>query len=237
MTYRPALAPLIVVPVLLLSVPATAANASICAREADPGISVELMSVAPTRDLSRDSRRLTAVPGRGHVPAGAAGGRVLGLSTARLAESSRVDIHLSILSDGSFCATVSGVAAAFGFDQRRVFIANELPEGSCAFDEVLAHEMRHVRVDDEASRAFLPKVEARLRAEALAAPPLRSRDRRGVVEAQQRRVRAAMRSLLDEFSRERDRLQAAVDTTDEYKRVTASCGGEIAKLLPPGGRM
>jgi len=236
MTPRLALAPLIATPFVLVSSVA-AADASVCAREADPRISVELVSITPVVDVSRDSRRLTAVPGRGHVPAGAGGRRVLGLSTARLAESSRVDVHLSALSDGSYCATVSGVAATFGFDERRVFVASELPVGSCVFNEVRAHEMRHVRVDDEALLAFLPKVRERLLAETRAIPPARGRDQRSVVETQQQRVRAAMRSLIDEFSRERDRLQAEVDTAREYRRVTASCGGEVARYLRPGGRM
>lgn len=236
MRLLPTLASLFAVSTLPLA--AAAADGSICRGVDAPSVTVTVESTAPVRDLSRGSRELGAVPGRGVPPAGVGRGRVLGLSIADITESHNVEVRVTSLSDGSYCGVVSGVTIRFGFTGRRVLVARELPEGSCAFGEVAAHEARHVAVDDDAAREYRAVLEDRLTREARSAPAVRLRDPRSVVEAQRGRVGQAIRRALDDFNRIRDRRQAEVDTAEEYRRVSGSCGGEIGRYFPDGsGRM
>ena len=112
-----------------------------------------------------------------------------------------------------------------------VYVSRELRPGSCAYEEVLAHEMRHLN----AYLDYLPKAEARVRL-ALA--------RRFEDKALYARVGQAQDLLQREIDRgwmpyiksemaKVEGLQAAIDSPQEYARLGKVCGGEVQSLLRP----
>lgn len=110
-----------------------------------------------------------------------------------------------------------------------IFIGREFRPGSCAYKEILAHEMRHL----DAYLAHLPKVEATVRS-ALA----RRFDTRPLY-APAGRARSLLAREIDhgwmpyikgELAKG-DALQAAIDTPQEYARLSKVCQGEVQSLI------
>lgn len=195
-------------------------------------VSLDVILAPIQRDDGLSIPQLTRTPGRTPGPAGAAHGHVLGLTQARYGEQSQVSALFQPMPDGSFCASANTLTVSFGFQQRIVHIARELPPGSCIHGEVLAHEMKHVAVDEAWLREYTPLIRRRLDEAAARMAPVRSRSQQQAMGAIRRPLEAAMRSAMQEFGRERDRRQALVDTAEEYARIRQVCNGEVAKYLP-----
>jgi len=110
-----------------------------------------------------------------------------------------------------------------------IYIAKELPVDSCAYKEVLAHEMRHL----QAYTDHLPKVEKNVR------DALMKRFADRPLYAPSGTAMSALRHEVDNswlpyIKAELAMVeveQAAIDTPEEYERLAKSCGGEAAALL------
>jgi hypothetical protein len=110
-----------------------------------------------------------------------------------------------------------------------VYVGSEFAPGSCAYREILAHEMRHLKTYLD----HLPKVEATVRA-ALArrfeAKPLYAPA--GQASALlQRELNGAWMAFIKGEMEKVEPLQAAIDTPQEYGRLGKVCGGEVQSLI------
>lgn len=110
-----------------------------------------------------------------------------------------------------------------------IFIGREFVPGSCAYREILAHEMRHL----DAYLAHMPKVEATVRA-ALA----RRFDARPLYapagQARTLLAREIDSGWMPYIKRELARAelaQAAIDSPREYERLSKVCKGEVQSLI------
>ena len=110
-----------------------------------------------------------------------------------------------------------------------VYVSREFPPGSCAYQEVLAHEMRHLNIYLD----YLPKAESRVRA-ALAqrfqAKPLYARIGHAQNLLQREIDRGWMPYIRGEMAKV-ETLQAAIDTPREYARLGKVCAGEVQSLI------
>jgi hypothetical protein len=132
---------------------------------------------------------------------------------------------------GRQCFVATELRVRFGLHAHLVFIAREIPRGSCLWRDVHAHEMRHVGVNRESIRA----------AAALLVADVESLARQGVstdgptVEAAQQqaleRIRAAVRRAEQTFDQRSARGHASIDTPEEYERASRACGGEAQRVL------
>lgn len=115
-----------------------------------------------------------------------------------------------------------------------VFIGKEVPRNSCTWREVMVHESRHVKIDEK----LLAKLSDRIRppiakaaAFTLAAPTTE--------EAQQvirKRISAAAAAALEDFSEKRLVQQLAIDTPEEYRKLSIACGSrEFSEILRRAG--
>lgn len=203
-----------------------------CPRVDQPQVRVTRQQAALVYDFSRTTEQLTRFPGRAPGPAGQSGGRVLGLAHARYGERSQIRAVFQPQRDGSVCGAATVIDIAFGMEERRVYVASELPGGSCIHREVRQHEMKHVDVDDRLLTEFIPMVERRVQAAAARTGTVRGRSQQQAMTAIRQPIEAVLRQILTEFTRERERRQAQVDTAEEYRRVTTSCNGELYRYLP-----
>ncbi len=227
------LLPLCLAAGLLLPAPAAAQSAA-CPRFAPAKVSLELELAPLRRDFNRSMSQLAAMPGRAPGPAGAAQGHILGLASAKYGERSQVGLLFQPMADGTVCAAVQSLVVDFGFNERIIYVARELPSDSCIHREVLNHEMMHVAADERLLREFTPVARRRLEAALAQARPVRARSQEQAVSAVRRSLDSAMRQVMAEFGRERDRRQARLDTVAEYERVSRSCKGEVNQYLPKG---
>jgi hypothetical protein len=110
-----------------------------------------------------------------------------------------------------------------------VYVGREFVPGSCAYREILAHEMRHLN----AYLDYLPKVETRVRA-ALAkrfeARPLYARAGQSRTLLQQEIDGGWMPYIKSEMGKV-ELLQGAIDTPQEYARLGKVCQGEVKSVI------
>lgn len=214
--------------------PAAAQSGPACPRFGPIEVKVEFEVAPLKRDNNRSLSQLAAIPGRAPGPAGASHGHILGLTHARYGEQSQLGALFQPMADGTYCGAAKSLTVTFGFQERIVYVARELPQGTCIHAEVLNHEMKHVATDEGLLREFGPTVRRRLEAALSQQRPVRARTREQAMSAVRRPVDATLRQLMQEFGAERERRQARVDTAAEYERVTKSCNGEVMRYIPKG---
>ncbi len=112
-----------------------------------------------------------------------------------------------------------------------VYVSREFRPGSCAYEEVLAHEMRHLNTYLD----YLPQAEARVR-QALERrfedKPLYARIGQAQSLLQREIDRGWMPYIKSEMAKV-EALQAAIDSPQEYTRLGKVCGGEVQSLIRP----
>ncbi len=181
-------------------------------------------------DNSVGYRSLTVMKGRTRP-----GQYVLGLTRTE----SRVSINVGgrLLSDraSGYECIAPHIEVRLTYPPIVVYVSREFAPGSCAYEEVLAHEMRHLNTYLD----YLPKVEARVRkalAQRFEAKPLYARAGQAQSLLQHEVDRGWMPYIKTEMAKV-EALQAAIDSPQEYARLSKVCGGEVQSLLRPTRRM
>ncbi|MFC5548609.1 hypothetical protein [Massilia aerilata] len=163
------------------------------------------------------------------IKRGRAGDFVLGLTRAE----SRVAISLegAIVSNpdtGEECM-LPQLGVSLSYLPIVIHVGSEFAPGRCAYREILAHEMRHLKAYID----YLPKVESRVR-ETLG----RRFDARPVYAARGQalaRVQAELDGRWMPFiKREMGKakaLQSGIDSPGEYARLSKVCQGEVQSLI------
>jgi hypothetical protein len=180
-------------------------------------------------DNTKSFHALTAL--KGAAPSNA---YVLGLTRTQ----SRLEISLngSILQDplsGYECISPR-IAVTLYYIPIVIYIGKEFSPGTCAYDEILAHEMRHLNTYLE----HLPKVESVVR------KALSNRFDNKPLYARSGQARASLQREVDTgwmpyMKRELIRVeakQALIDTPQEYARLSRVCKGEVQSLIGPAKR-
>ncbi len=156
----------------------------------------------------------------------------VGLSTAKLSAKLATSVQgYAARGAQPACAALKTVTIEVGMVDNIVYVAREFPQDTCAFNEILRHEMVHKEVDrtflDEyvtATRQFFQQMATSI----------------GVVEgpdfdAIKAQFNAQMEDKLEEFGQrmeaERIARQRHVDVPEEYARVSNACRGEIPRTL------
>ena len=160
-------------------------------------------------------------PGSGDV--------VLGLTRM----NSRVEMGLAgqILQDPSsgYECIAPQIKVALIYSPMKVYVGKEFPVDSCAYQEILKHELRHVQVYQE----HLPKVEAIVRAalsKAFQAEPLYAPSGQAQMLLQQK-INDGWIAYIQAEMHKVEALQALIDTPQEYARLGKACNGEVQKML------
>jgi hypothetical protein len=160
---------------------------------------------------------------------GVRNGFVLGLT--------RTESRVAIQADGTFLQSPDGtmecvlprIAVTLYYQPIVVYVSREFKPGSCAYDEILAHEMRHLN----SYLDYLPKVEERVRARLggrFAGRPLYARAGESRVLLQRDIDRNWMPYIRSEMGRV-ELMQAAIDSPREYARLSKVCQGEVQSLI------
>jgi hypothetical protein len=135
---------------------------------------------------------------------------------------------------GGVCAYPTRIAFTLGLTARKIHVASDFARAEpCIYREVLAHEERHVALDN----ALMHMAADALRV----AAPMRFADLYGVWgesdaaarQNLQHRLEADDQSLRLEIERKRVAAHAeAIDTPEERIRLVEACAGRLEKLYP-----
>jgi hypothetical protein len=169
------------------------------------------------RDLTRMKRP--------NVP----GGVVLGLTRTASRVAIQVDGTLLASTDGALECVLPRIAVTMYYQPIVVYVSRDFEPDSCAYDEILAHEMRHLK----SYLDYLPKVEVRVRgklAGRFAGKPLYARAGESRMLLQREIDRNWMPYIKAEMGRV-ERLQATIHRPREYARLSKVCQGEVQSLI------
>ncbi len=115
-----------------------------------------------------------------------------------------------------------------------IYVGREFVPGTCAYQEILAHEMRHLK----AYRDHLPKVEATVRkalAKRFDKQPLYART--GQANASlKREIDTGWMPYMKRELASVETAQALIDTPAEYARLSRVCKGEVQSLIGSANR-
>jgi len=111
----------------------------------------------------------------------------------------------------------------------RIFIGREFPADSCTYQEILQHEMRHVRTYQE----HLPRIQAAVSAQLK--PIFDPRILLGAPGTLERRLKTRIHEewlpVVDREIRRVNATQALIDSAEEYDRMENVCDGEVQRIL------
>ena len=123
---------------LAFSVPAAAQSGVAACPDFAPARVTLDMQVAPLRtDYSQSIRQLAQKPGRRPGAGRTANAHTLGLAAIQYNQQWQVNVVTASLGQGRYCGAAQVLTVSFGYDERTVYVARELPKGSCIHAEVL----------------------------------------------------------------------------------------------------
>jgi hypothetical protein len=160
---------------------------------------------------------------------GVRNGYVLGLTRATSRVAIQVDGTLLASPDGARECVMPRIAVTLYYQPIVVYVSREFEPDSCAYRQILAHEMRHLK----SYLDYLPKVEERVRDKLggrFAGKPVYARAGESRVLLQRDIDRYWMPYIKAEMGRA-ESLQAAIDSPREYARLSKVCQGEVQSLI------
>jgi hypothetical protein len=180
-------------------------------------------------DNTRSWRRLTEMKGQD-------AGRqyVLGLTRTESRVSIGVDGPMLLDPASGYECVAPKVAVQLYYIPIVIFIAREFVPGSCAYQEILAHEMRHLNTYLD----HLPKVESVVRAalkRRFDDKPLYAPTGQAKLLLEHEIDGTWMPYIRKEMARV-EQLQAAIDAPKEYARLSKVCKGEVQSIIGPARR-
>lgn len=156
--------------------------------------------------------------------------RTLGLTRGIARVSFASKTALVIDRSGRWECASPQLVVSYGFSPMTVYVAKEFAKGSCAYNEIYQHELRHVKAHQE----HLVRIEQEL------ADTLRQRFATGAPwRTSVGQTRLTLEQELNDrwipyIRREMQRVesaQALIDTPEEYARVANACQGEIKRVI------
>jgi hypothetical protein len=201
--------------------------------EAALGATVASLSASDggyTVNHTQSYKALTSMKGReaGH-------GYVLGLT--RTESRVQLGVNAQILADpasGQECLAPK-LDISLSYVPIVIYVGSEFPAGSCSYQQILAHEMRHLK----AYLDHLPKVESLVRA------ALKKRFTAKLIYAPagqgkallEREMEVEWLPFIKNEMEKVEQLQAAIDSPQEYARLSKVCQGEVQLLIGPPKRI
>lgn len=121
------------------------------------------------------------------------------------------------------------IAVSLSYEPIVIYVGSEFVPGTCAYQEILAHEMRHLK----AYLDHLPKVETLVRAalkKRFAGKPIYAPVGQSKALLEREMDSGWMPYIKNEMAKV-EQLQAAIDAPQEYARLSRVCKGEVQLLI------
>ncbi len=148
--------------------------------------------------------------------------RPVGLTVTELrySMSTKVMVHSR---GGRHCANLTEVTFKIGYDDLDVFVARNYRPGTCEHRAINAHEHEHVQVFRSSLATYAPKIQDRLERIARGMKPIRVGSPKVAAQRFQDRIYYAIKPFLDGMQERQAKLNAALDTEENYRREQARC--------------
>lgn len=165
--------------------------------------------------------QLSAVKGHGHMTSDRSHA---GLTHTQPSLTMNPLVESRRMPNGSLCVALKRVEVTWKMAQLLVDIATEYRRGSCPYEQIVLHENQHVAISqnafvaaDRALRQQLADAVRRLEPFVFRGTPQQAATEAG------NRLMAVARPILEKFDQDTRRQNAAIDTPESYRAVSARC--------------
>lgn len=192
-------------------------------------VSVEVVDPEPRMLPPLPARQLRAEAG-GH--ADGAFPHHLGLTISHVEWRSEITVRAQAGAAGPggvICAVPAELRIRLIHAEHGIRLARELPPGGCLAAEVLAHERRHAEVNRRVLRETATELRSVARGWAQRAET-RAPDINAAAVALQQEFGQLMEPALERLRAARDAGHAAIDTEEEYRRLSRVCPEDQRRL-------
>lgn len=141
-----------------------------------------------------------------------------------------VPIEIVTPPSGLVCAHVQHVDVTIGYRDVTVFIASEIPRDSCAFDETMGHEQKHIDVNQHILDEFVPLIEERFKSYLKLNGVLQVEHANYAEKVLTDKLHSIMDEIVGQLEQENIRRQREVDSPEEYNRLAHVCNGDLSKI-------
>jgi hypothetical protein len=155
----------------------------------------------------------------------------LGLTRYNPVVEFRATLSKLPLPDGTTCAQIEKVEATVGYRNVTIFVANELTDDTCAFEHVLKHEQKHVKVNRDLLMSFVPYIRNKLSDYLSLYGTFRGGDADYAEEVLRERANFVLSQTSKNMVEENRRRQRLVDTPEEYAKNNSACGGRLNAIV------
>jgi hypothetical protein len=110
----------------------------------------------------------------------------------------------------------------------KIYIAREHKRGTCKHNAIMEHEMKHIFIDREIVKKYVPIIRQELQAAAIKVGivgPKNMRDQDRYQDKITDYMDRALKKVSEKMYAERSIEQAKIDTREEYERVSNMCRG------------
>jgi hypothetical protein len=159
----------------------------------------------------------------------------LGLTVSRVEWRSEITVRSRGPERGPVCALPAEIRLRLLHAEHSIRLAREVPRGGCLAQEVLAHEKRHAEVNRRTLRDAATELRRVARGWALRAEA-RADDAGQAALALQDELAALLEPVLERLRSAREAGHAAIDRTDEYRRLSRVCAEDQRRLRAALGR-
>lgn len=187
---------------------------------------VELVDPEPRLLPPRPARELRNEAG-GHVDA--AFPHHLGLTVSRVEWRSDITVRSRGPQGGPVCGVPAELRIRLLHVEHGIRLARELPPGGCLANEVLAHERRHAEVNRRTLREAATELRTTARGWAGRAEA-RAPDVNAAAVALQEELARVLEPALTRLRAAREAGHAAIDTPEEYGRLSRVCPADQRRL-------
>lgn len=162
-----------------------------------------------------------------HIVHGSHHGLTLGLTRYEPVLEFRVPVRSITFPGGLACAHVQHVDVTIGYRNVTVYIPHEVPQGSCGFNEVMLHEQKHIAVNRAILNEYAPLITKKLQDYLRLNGVFREQNSDYAIELLNKKLKAILDDVSAQISVENQRRQQLVDSPQEYRRVSATCNGQL----------
>lgn len=189
-----------------------------------PGLRIDVGETTWQLDRRYTTSQISQIAGNQGMSL-VAGRGTIGLTVAIVNGQGDFESDVRKTSGGRWCATLTSLTLRIGFDgPLTVYAGAEFPDGSCAFNEILRHELGHVQRYKAALADARPLAEdvvlKQMRQQGASATGRTAEAANAALQRIVSKANSAMVSAITDFSLRRN---LTIDTPEEYARVYAKC--------------
>ena len=213
-------------PWLLACCVGSALAADPCAELPKPTVTIKRIDDRIVENGRYGYRSLTTIGASANRP----GRQVLGLTRGNATAAFALSLPMITDPSGRWECASPQITLTYGMSPLTVYVAREFPAGTCAYQEIHEHEMRHVQT----YQAHLAAIEKELNetlTRRFATETIWHAPAGETAEHLRRELDERWLPYVQRLIQQAEIAQAEIDTPEEYERVAQSCNGEITRRL------